>query len=196
MKKLLLVALLTLAVTTLSNGSASAGFLFHKNCGCCCATICIKQYNAFTPVCCGNLCCDGCCPMTMGCCGGPCCAPPCGGESCPAEGCCADGSCLGQLPTAAPCGDVLASPTEGAPHPGVQGPVSAPIPQVPTAMHNQPQMSPAQAAYYAAYRYQNGYAQPAAMPVSYNYPSYGYNLYPNYGYGYGANVPAYWNGGR
>src|SRR5207244_4845086 len=34
---------------------------------CCSTTICLRQYNAFTPVCSGTLNCDGCCPLNLSC---------------------------------------------------------------------------------------------------------------------------------
>jgi hypothetical protein len=126
MKKLFSSALLALAV---SGFAASPSFawtfgLFPHSCGCCgCgAKFCVRQYNAFSPVCCGTICCDGCCPfggggMGGGC--GPCADGMCGdGMCCPGGSCglnfsgvpscpssccgggCADGACLGSLPAA------------------------------------------------------------------------------------------------
>jgi hypothetical protein len=74
MKKLLAVGVLSLAALGLAVAPASAWF--HDCCGCgcglfgcchrCCSVICCRQYNAFSPCCCGSLCCMGCCPF------GPC----------------------------------------------------------------------------------------------------------------------------
>ncbi|HZU37358.1 MAG TPA: hypothetical protein VFA18_15650, partial [Gemmataceae bacterium] len=115
MKKLIVFASLSVAGLILSSSQASAWWCHHCcHDNKCCTTICLRPYNAFTPVCCGNLSCNGCCPinMTQGCCGnGACgyggygyggcgngsCGPTCGGYAYgPTYG---DGSySLGQLP--------------------------------------------------------------------------------------------------
>src|SRR5215212_5242601 len=97
MKRLILSAILGVAALGLSAGTVQAGpcgfFGCRKCCGCG-ATFCVRQYNAFSPVCSGTLYCDGINPMG-GCgipggfnpnCGampypsGPACGPACGGE--------------------------------------------------------------------------------------------------------------------
>src|SRR5262249_55929278 len=89
MNKMLLGGLLGLASLALASAPARAGAFgcctssaygccFGKcfrrccnPCGCCCASVlCIRQYNAFTPVCCGSLYCDGCTPFGAPCGGG------------------------------------------------------------------------------------------------------------------------------
>jgi hypothetical protein len=139
MKKLLPSAVLAMAVCAFAAPQSFAGCfgLFYNHCGCCgCgAKFCVRQYNAFSPVCCGTVFCDGCCPFGSGG-GGP--GPgygggcgPCAGGMCPAPGCglnfsgvpacggggCGDGSCLGSLPPS--------EPPPGAP---VGNPVVAPSP--------------------------------------------------------------------
>jgi hypothetical protein len=129
MKKLFSSALLSLVVSGLAAVPSFAGCtfgLFPHSCGCCgCgAKFCVRQYNAFSPVCCGTVFCDGCCPFGSGCgqgmggCGmggcGPCGDGMCEGGmcpgglnfsgvmTCPPGGGCADGACLGSLPAAEP----------------------------------------------------------------------------------------------
>jgi hypothetical protein len=77
MKKLLVSWILGLAALGMWATPSHAfhhtfGLFVHHGCcghccGCCCSTICVRPYNAFSPVCCGTLCCDGCNPF--------CCAP-------------------------------------------------------------------------------------------------------------------------
>jgi hypothetical protein len=123
MKKLLSSTVLALAVSAGMTAPSFAGCcfgLFPKLCGCCgCgAKFCVRQYNAFSPVCSGTVFCDGCCPF--GACGGYGGYGPYGYGMCPAGGCgacgvmpfsglpacgpngCADGACLGTLPAADP----------------------------------------------------------------------------------------------
>jgi hypothetical protein len=135
MKNLLSSTVLALVVSGALTAPSFAGCcfgLFPKMCGCCgCgAKFCVRQYNAFSPVCCGTVFCDGCCPF--GTCGGyggygpygcgmmpfaglpaPCCGP---------TGC-ADGACLGNLPAA--------DPVAGAP--GAPATPAAPLPTAPTS---------------------------------------------------------------
>ncbi len=134
MKKLLPSALLALAVSGFAAAESFAGaFGLFPHCGCCgCgAKFCVRQYNAFSPVCCGTVFCDGCCPFGSGCGpnfggggGGPCAGGMCPGGGgglnymgvmgCPPGGC--DGGCLGSLP-----------PTEGAPVSDAAQPPTNPI---------------------------------------------------------------------
>jgi hypothetical protein len=101
MKKLLTAALFALGISTLSAAPASAsafGLFYCRGCcwGCCCGcNVCLRPYNAFTPVVSGCLCCDGCVPFcgTGGAAGGFC-GPVGSGPLC-SPGC--DG-CYGQLP--------------------------------------------------------------------------------------------------
>ena len=79
MKKLLFSSILGLAALGLSAAPSQAwtfGLIPHHcwpcscfGCGCdkCCGTVCIRPYNAFSPVASGSMCFDGCNPF---CCGG------------------------------------------------------------------------------------------------------------------------------
>ncbi len=82
MKKLLAIGVFTLASLWLTPGTSSAGGTFGlftqascwpwsclATCGCnkCCATICVKPYNAFSPTCSGTIYCDGFCPLNNRC---------------------------------------------------------------------------------------------------------------------------------
>jgi hypothetical protein len=121
MKKLLPSAVLALVVSGALSAQSFAGCCFgliphHGCCGCCgCgASFCVRQYNAFSPVCCGTVFCDGCCPF--GACGGGyggygCGMGPVGGMMpygglpagcCGPAGCGGDGAFLGSLPAADP----------------------------------------------------------------------------------------------
>src|SRR5579885_3642067 len=94
MKKLLPAALLAVVVSgAITSKTFAWGCCFgliphHGCCGCCgCgAQFCVRQYNAFSPVCCGTIYCDGCCPFGggygPGMYGGPC-----------ADGMCPSGDC-------------------------------------------------------------------------------------------------------
>src|SRR5438046_6624672 len=92
MKKHFLVGYLSVAALALNGPAAQAGLLHHC-CGChkCCTYLCVRPYNAFSPVCCGSVSCIGCCPMFGGMGGGMDCGPcgPVGGgmPSC-FNGCC------------------------------------------------------------------------------------------------------------
>jgi hypothetical protein len=93
MRKLLLVALLSLAGVGLGTQKASAWGLcskcFHH---CCCSTqICCRAYNAFSPSVFGTIYADGCCPISFGN-GGPG-GPGCGGPGCGGPGFCGGGPC-------------------------------------------------------------------------------------------------------
>jgi hypothetical protein len=147
MKKLITCTLLAFAASSFAAVPSYAGCCFglcKHHCGCCgCgAKFCVRQYNAFSPVCCGTVFCDGCCPF--GSCGygnggfgpgfggacGPCAGGVCPGMlnysgimSCP-PGVCADGACLGSLPAAEPCGPMSPSTTT----PAGSNPVVTPSP--------------------------------------------------------------------
>lgn len=145
MKKLIALAVLSVAGLMVTVGHASAWWCCHKCANTCCTTICIHPYNAFTPICCGNLACNGCCPinLTQGCCQQGCGYPQCGpcygaapygyGPSCYGAGC-GDSSAygLGQLPildatqqrTPAMSPAPAAAPQTASPT--YQGPVPAP----------------------------------------------------------------------
>jgi hypothetical protein len=115
MKKLLPSAILALVVSGVMTSQSFGwgccfGLIPHRGCSGCCgcgATFCVRQYNAFSPVCSGTVFCDGCCPF--GACGGY------GGGMGPVGGMmpysgvlgcgpggCGDGAALGSLPPADP----------------------------------------------------------------------------------------------
>jgi hypothetical protein len=172
MKKILSAALVTLALTGLSARPASAGafgLIPHGGCcGCCGCNFCIRQYNAFSPVCCGTVYCDGCMPFGSG-------APGCLGYSgFPASGPwnCLDGSCVGQLPPA----EVMPA-----------APAAPPLQSLPSAMPKGPPAAtagPAQPGVYSA-----GY-----RPAFYPGYGYGYGYAPQAPVNGPGSAPAYWNG--
>jgi hypothetical protein len=145
MKKLLPSAVLALVVSGFVTAQSFAGCCFglcYKHCGCCgCgAKFCVRQYNAFSPVCCGSVFCDGCCPFGPGCGYGPGYgAGPCAGGMCPPGGglnysgvpACGpggcDGACLGSLPASEP---MPAAPAAAGANPVV---TPAPLPSGPTS---------------------------------------------------------------
>lgn len=120
MKKLLPSAVLAVVVSGVLAAQSFAGCcfgLFYRHCGCCScgATFCVRQYNAFSPVCSGTVFCDGCCPF------GACGAGGCGAGGCGVmpysgvlPGACADGAGFGSLPAADP---VAGAPAPAAPLP-------------------------------------------------------------------------------
>ena len=147
MKKLLISAALGLILVASTTPRASAWGLFR--CCHCCANICCKQYNAFTPCCFGTICCNGCCPIAYGNCG-PYAPGPMGGygngygcgwgdgSSCGPDGCdggYCGGGLLGQLPAPPPTpysggkpptgGAPAAAPSGG---PNFQPPMPTPAP--------------------------------------------------------------------
>lgn len=71
MKKLLLSIALGLAALSVTPSASQAGTFGLFTCSSCCGcssscNFCVRPYNAFTPVCCGNITCMGCmpfCPM-------------------------------------------------------------------------------------------------------------------------------------
>jgi hypothetical protein len=198
MKKLVVVACLSLATVGMASGQAFALGCGCRKCGCCYKfSICCRPYNAFSPICCGNLCCDGCC--------GCCCQPPCGcslhlgcnGHAGP------DCSCLGHLPAHDDHGHgpAVTSPAAPAASPPV-GPMPTPLPkgapagpttlQLPAPAYFGPvQNATYQPAYYggygmpmgpyAAYGYGHPQMQPAMMPPMGmpmgGMPGYGYAGY-------------------
>ena len=144
MKKLLPSVVLALAVFAFAAPQSFAGCfgLCYNHCGCCgCgAKFCVRQYNAFSPVCSGTVFCDGCCPFGSGGGGGPgygggC--GPCEGGMCPSGGCgvpfsgmpaCSaggcDSGCLGSLPASEPPAGALPSNPTATPSPLPSGPTS------------------------------------------------------------------------
>jgi hypothetical protein len=186
MKKLISAAVLALTFCAATAPSAFAfGRCFglcphHGCCGCrcCCCTICCRQYNAFTPCCCGSICCNGCCPI--GCGGGGCGGGGCGGGYCGDMG----GPCMGGSCGPMGCGGPMAYsglPDGGAPS---VGPVSQTVtdpcaPATSVAASSLPQ-SPIQTTTYRPYtRPYPPAAAPAAggyyRPQSAAAPSYWYD---------------------
>jgi hypothetical protein len=190
MKKLLFSASLALLAwgltATPSFAHAFGLFTCHRCChGACkrgCMTFCCKQYNAFTPVCCGSICCDGCCPFGGG---GP--GPGYGPLACGPGGC--DGA----------VSDLPAGATPVAPATPATGPAlpSKPLPTGTTSLYPPaPGYGAVQSAGYFYPGYSYGYA-PAA--------NYGYAAAYGPASGYGPMVapavnpmavPAYWNSDR
>ncbi len=134
MKKLLTSTLLAVAALTIQAAPSFAGCCFglcYKHCGCCgCgAKFCVRQYNAFSPVCCGTVFCDGCCPFGSGGYGGgygggACAGGMCGGglnymgtPSCIGPGC--DGTALGSLPAAETISETPSAPVSADANPVV-----------------------------------------------------------------------------
>jgi hypothetical protein len=117
MKRTLLYAALGLASLVMATPPVSAKAFGLFTCGmCCCKSkccVCVRPYNAFSPVMHGCLTLDGCFPF-QGCCGagcGPACGPcptlPFGGMPACGDGCCAAapvspgaGTAVAQLPPA------------------------------------------------------------------------------------------------
>lgn len=152
MKKLLSSAVLALIVSAVVTAPSFAGCCFglaYRHIGCCgCgAKFCVRQYNAFSPVCSGTVFCNGCCPFGPSCGyggygpgpypGGMCppggCGVPFTGVApCP-TGCCGGGACLGSLPPSEPGLDAPVDPST----PGAAGPdpvaTPAPLPAGPTS---------------------------------------------------------------
>jgi hypothetical protein len=217
MKKLLVLGLVSLTVLGGLPQLALAGpFCWRCRCSKYSTYICIRPYNAFSPVCYGNIMADGCCPLMMGggqfsgCCPGPstpscftACAPSCtmgfdGGGCLPAPG------NVQQPQAAAPN---ATPPAQQLPQGPAAGPQFAPP--------NPAQLNPAAYMWgYNPYLYNYGVMQTSAYQNYYgNYAPAGYNgyqpnYYQNYGYGYGygygtpnygqapnyGQVPSYWYG--
>ena len=110
MKKLLALATLSLAVLGLSNSMASAWW-FNPCCHKCCATICCKPYNAFSPCCPVTVRSHGCCPV-LNCCGNGGCGNSCYSGGCDAGGCCGADGAVGQLPNMDGSGAVVNGPND------------------------------------------------------------------------------------
>jgi hypothetical protein len=173
MKKLLLSAFLGLAMMALMPALSHAKtFGLFTGCGlCCCSkcTFCVRPYNAFTPVCCGNITCMGCMPF----------APQSnyggfGYSDCAGSGCAADyggETIVGQVrtlpPLTLPGGTPTAQPAP-APAPGQQPAITTPVPGTSLA----PNPSGAVQANY----------RPTSVPA-YNPAAY---------YTYYGSVPYYW----
>jgi hypothetical protein len=194
MKKLLLTAILGLAALIQVPGRTSAGafglFTGQSCCGGCGCCVCIRPYNAFTPVLCGTIysdCCWPSCGPQPGHCG---CGPTCGdgmpGPMVPmAFGPMMPGPIMpgAMAPGALKPGALSPAPTA----PGQVAPELIPAPlkpptgiEKPTAMPK----GPTTAAFPGMMPY--GMVQPAGYYPMY-YPAYNYG----YGYGYAPMMPSY-----
>jgi hypothetical protein len=128
MKKLLFLGFLSLAALAADAANARAWF------DCCCrhhcckysTVLCIRPYNAFSPVAYGNIIADGCMPVNVY--GGQLpCTPSCfnGGGGCAGPGCCTSGCCdFGCLPPAGAIGQPL---PQGNPGPQFTPPNPTPL---------------------------------------------------------------------
>jgi hypothetical protein len=185
MRKLLLLGLLSLGMVSATSSSAQAWF-FHNCCGCnsCTTTLCIKPYNAFSPVAYGNIVADGCMPLNVYGGGLPCMRQPFYPGACAAPSCFTSGCCdTGCLPPAA--GIPVAPATGGQPlpqgNPGQQFTPPSPQPLTPGAFL-MPMQNP------MAYGYSYGHAP--VQPVSYQQPM----VNPYYYYNQQQQAPSYWYG--
>lgn len=192
MKKLLAVAVVSVAAVGLSAGPASAWCsCFHYKY---CASA--AQYNAFSPFClstvyggkCGHCKCFH--VADVPCCNAPpapCCGPVCG-DGCCAGPYCGDGGVIGQLPPAggAPAqggnGGQTFQPPMPSPLPGNPGPSSMMMPQ--RMPYGQVQAAGYRPMMYPGYGY--GY-QPMPVPSGYYGPQAPMAVSP---------APAYWNVGN
>jgi len=180
MKKLFALACISLAAVTGTASPAQAWWpcfpLFDCCKGSCCSTtICLRQYNAFTPVCSGTLNCNGCCPLNLSS-GYPGSGPAVVGPDCMngtgyggygpyGSSVYTGGYPMGQLPPAT----MLTQPP-------MQGPIMGGMPMAPTAPV---QMQPNTTS-----------AAPQYLPFAGQVQPVGYRSYY-----YGA-VPYYWNSNR
>jgi len=172
MKKIFALFVSSLAALAGVAGSASA---WCGDCCCsskCCATICLRPYNAFTPVCCGSLCVDGCASMMFGgmYMGHPCYAGMHGLPGYPYPGMY---PMAGTIPgTVAPRTTPPPAATPATP-PAFKAPTPTPNPMTGSA---QPEAGPV--------------GQAVPYPMAYGPVQYaGYSYYPGYGM-----MPYYWNG--
>jgi hypothetical protein len=183
MKRHLLAALVTFGVCSYGAGTADAGLLRNWRCKHYSTYICVRPYNAFSPVAHGSIHATGCCPITMT---PPSFCPPMGMPSCfaapqlGAPGCCDMGSCGG-----APLFQ--------------QGPIMMPHPMMPQGpVHMAPMPTPINPSSYWPAPYPYG-PYGAVRPVGYQ--PYGYPYYPSYNpptnpWMSTFAVPSYWYGGR
>jgi hypothetical protein len=215
MKKLFVSALLAVSACGLAAAPAFAHAFGLFTCGnCCkgCCTFCVRQYNAFSPACCGSICCDGCPPFCYG--GGPP-GPNPAAAACGPEGC-IDGavtgpdSVIGQLLPEDACCDTPATPPAApagpAMPPASPAPAASPKPVSQLHPYGMP-YAVRPAGYYPAPAYPpTGYYPPSGYQQAGYYPPPGYHpagYNPNYNQGYRPllppapyqppiNVPAYW----
>jgi hypothetical protein len=204
MKKLFSSCVLALATMgSLTASSFGSAFGLFPCCGCNCrcgCDFCVRQYNAFSPVCSGRIYCDGCMPMANNC--GPACGP--GPYGAPAGGMCPGGMCPGGLgysgtlvgsadgmnaPYSAPLATAtpeMAGKLAPLPAPPLSNPLGLPqnsnqfVAPSPLPAGPSSQLAPYSAIQNTGYYPSTGYYPPA-------YPAYHYNYY-NYGY-YNPTMP-------
>jgi hypothetical protein len=185
MKKLFL-SIVSLTCLCASATSAKAWF-FDGCCGCHCYTtkLCIKPYNAFSPVAYGSIVGDGCMPINVYGGGLPCMRTPygnggacCAAPTCFTSGCC-DTGCLPPAGGAATPAMVPGQPMpQGAPGQQFTPPNPQPLNQ---GAYMVPMQNP------MAYSYGYGYAP--VQPVAYQQPMVNPYYYPQQ-----QQAPSYWYG--
>lgn len=186
MKKLLCFGLLSLAaLSSFAPESQAWGCCGRRHCCRYSTVLCIRPYNAFSPVAYGNICADGCMPINiyggqMPCMQQSCFAPQGFGGCCsPFGGCSTSGCCEnGCLPAPGSYAGAPMTVTPGQPMPaGQPGPSFTPPNPQPIGQTNY---------------YQAPYGYAPVQPVGYAAPTYPQS--PVYNYGYGYQVPSYWYG--
>jgi hypothetical protein len=195
MKKVLCLGLLSFATLAVVVQDASAWFFpCCRNlccrdwcCNRCTTTLCMRPYNAFSPVAYGNICADGCMPINIY--GG--CLPRQMGASCYAGGGYGYGCGYGQGCYTNGCCDAGALPAPGSF--ATMTPMGVPVQVVPA----QPQVTPTQPmpTGMPGQQFQPPATQPL-NPTSYMMPMYGYGAVQPVGYypGYYTQMPSYWYG--
>jgi hypothetical protein len=176
MKKMLPAALLALVACGLSATSSFAGafgLIPHGCCwGCCCGcNVCVRPYNAFSPVVSGCLCADGCVPFSAGGpgYGGPD-GPGCGPWGCGGDGGCVDGG-YGSLPPGAVISDGPSPGGKAQPKTSGSGSPSSAVP-APNPISALPQAQLHTAGYRPAYPVNAFYSPAVPQPMMMNVPSY------------------------
>lgn len=188
MKKLFALGLLLAAMFGWSAQTALAWWPCYPLCGCdkkgssCCASITIKQYNAFTPICCGSMHCNGCCPMDLtG--GGSVCGP--GMMGCAAAGAACYDPC-GAAAICSGCGQLPAVSPAPIAVPGYQAPAPTPMEGArpmsynPYMVYSAVQPAAYRPMYTPAYQMMQAAPNYQMMPVAPNPVQY--------------STPYYWNG--
>ena len=149
-----------------------------------------RQYNAFSPICCGNAC-DGCCPLPY--CNG-CWQPPIQ-QSLPmmyGNNCC-DNSCMASDSAYTASGQPVMMPPPQVPAPPATSPGFSPPPPTASPVYNQTSMrwNPQGAYSVQPAGYNSGYP---TYPMSYNPATY--NPVNNYPAVPAMPAPYYWYNGR
>jgi len=128
MRKLFVLAVLSLAAFAMGVAPASAGWFCH---GCCCGRLgaCATQYNAFSPYCVTGVYTSHHCHRCMHPANGPCCGGYGGVNACDGGSCATNGesAILGELPALGAPGGMMTAPPPPAPSPVVPG-APAPTP--------------------------------------------------------------------